>query len=228
MDEQFRDGQDGGFFNTAANAGQPAIGRSKSAMDMTAASGNSAALMALVLLKQRTAEPSLAASIEGVEACFAGAVGQQPLAFAALLMALGRHHRPLPSTLQYGAEGRVRIEASHQHRGIVTVRLQITDGWHLSSHAPEAEALYGTELLCADPGRRLARVEYPKPLTSGPGLEPVDQYRGDVQIRAQLPPGTGDELHLLELRFQACSDRACLAPEAIRLLLPRCTADGSD
>jgi hypothetical protein len=228
MDEQFRDGQDGGFFNTAVNAGQPAIGRSKSAMDMTAASGNSAALMALVLLKQRTAEPSLAASIEGVEACFAGAVGQQPLAFAALLMALGRHHRSLPSTLQYGAEGRVRIEASHQHRGIVTVRLQITDGWHLSSHAPEAEALYGTELLCADPGRRLARVEYPKPLTSGPGLEPVDQYRGDVQIRAQLPPGTGDELHLLELRFQACSDRACLAPEAIRLLLPRCTADGSD
>jgi uncharacterized protein YyaL (SSP411 family) len=228
MDEHFRDRQDGGFFNTTANAGQPVIGRSKSAMDMTAASGNSAALMGLVLLQQRTAEPSLAASIKGVEACFADTVGQQPLAFPALLMALGRYHRPLPSTLQYGAEGRVRIEASLQRRGVVTVRLQITDGWHLNSHQPEPADLYPTALLSRDPQRPLSQIEYPIPLKAepGPGQAPLAQYRGEVQIRAQLTDGAEDALHELELRFQACSDSACLAPESVRLLLPRRAADG--
>ncbi|MFC6671995.1 protein-disulfide reductase DsbD domain-containing protein [Marinobacterium aestuariivivens] len=143
-------------------------------------------------------------------------------------MALGRYHRPLPTTLQYGADGRVRIEASHQHRGIVTVRLQITDGWHLYSHAPESADLYPTELLSRDPQRPLSQIEYPVPLKvePGPGQAPLAQYRGEVQIRAQLPPGTEDALQLLELKFQACSDSACLAPETVMLLLPRRAPDG--
>jgi hypothetical protein len=143
-------------------------------------------------------------------------------------MALGRYHRPLPSTLQYGAEGRVRIEASLQRRGVVTVRLQITDGWHLNSHQPEPADLYPTALLSRDPQRPLSQIEYPIPLKAepGPGQAPLAQYRGEVQIRAQLTDGAEDALHELELRFQACSDSACLAPESVRLLLPRRAADG--
>jgi hypothetical protein len=228
MIERFRDEQHGGFFNTAEDAAESGIGRSKAAMDMTAASGNSAALMALVLLKQRTGDSGLSEKIRRLEACFAEALGQQPLAFPALLAALARDRHPLPATLQYAAGGRVRIEVLHQQRGILGVRLQITDGWHLNSHQPEQADLYPTELLNRDPQRPLSQIEYPIPLKAepGPGQAPLAQYRGEVQIRAQLPDGAEDALHELELRFQACSDSACLAPESVRLLLPRRAADG--
>ncbi|NVK40266.1 MAG: thioredoxin domain-containing protein [Oceanospirillaceae bacterium] len=225
--DHFGDEDGGGFFNAVRGADEPDLGRSKQAMDMTCASGNSATLMAMVLLQQRTGSRQLSQQIRRLEACFADAIGAQPLAYPSMLAALRRHRFGLPATLQYGAGGRIRVEARRGHDGLLSVRLQICDSWHIGSHRADANALVATTLRSLDQFRPLDRIEYPAPLRRVlvKGQPPLAVYEGEVAINAHWPDG---DTAMLALDFQACSERECLTPETLQLMLPRRAADGDD
>jgi uncharacterized protein YyaL (SSP411 family) len=100
--------------------------------------------------------------------------------------------------------------------------LKVAGGWHLTANPSGRPSLKPTtiELLPAK-DVVLEPVTYPPgvPRTLAGGDEPVPVYEGTIQIplalrlAAQISPGR-HQLKL-QLRYQACSDRACLAPATL-------------
>lgn len=105
----------------------------------------------------------------------------------------------------------------------VAARVKVDEGWHLQSTKPSLEYLIPTELSVLptpDPETPWppVRVSFPpdKPYQASFEAEPLLVYEGEFDIVAEvplphdLPLGTVDLA--VELAFQACDDRVCVAP----------------
>ena len=96
------------------------------------------------------------------------------------------------------------------------------DGWHVYANPPGVDGLPPTR-LSIDPGQGyvIDRVEYPKGVAkvlAASGAEKVSLYEGTVKLKVYLKPdpdadkgASGDPVRLT-IYYQACNDRACLAP----------------
>lgn len=107
----------------------------------------------------------------------------------------------------------------------LTVELTVKDGWHVyTTPIPAGYTALGAELAPLEgasagaptwPAGRLHRVE---------GLDEtfsvVDgTVRGQMPVTFAAAAGTGDLRPEVTVRYQACSDTACLPPGAVRLSL---------
>ncbi|MGQ0636268.1 MAG: DUF255 domain-containing protein [Planctomycetaceae bacterium] len=108
------------------------------------------------------------------------------------------------------------------------VQLDIADGWHIHANpASDPEFDVATELtLSADLGTNLTRLRYPaaKKVPRDEGEPPQLHYVGRVELTGWLetPPsaaGRREELKL-QLTYQACTDRKCLSPKTVELVVP--------
>jgi hypothetical protein len=102
-----------------------------------------------------------------------------------------------------------------------TIELTIDHGHHINSPTPTLDHLVPTQLTLADHAPFKLDVQYP-PTTQARYAhadEPLHVYEGTVTLTATLtctaatPP---DTLRLL-LRYQPCTDRACLRPQQLEL-----------
>ncbi len=107
---------------------------------------------------------------------------------------------------------------------VVTVTVQ--KGWHIYANPPGAENVKPTELVLAKGSAgRLENVEYPSGESIIPPgtMETVSVYEDKVEMKARIllprdtQPGTAELT--LNLRYQACNDRACLAPKTLKVPL---------
>jgi uncharacterized protein len=108
----------------------------------------------------------------------------------------------------------------------VTVTLDINADYHVNSHMPSEDTLIATSLTLADADGYELDVQYPEPATQTFQYadQPLSIFHGKVQIKAtlrkksnadgKLPPNAA-----LLLRYQACTEIACLAPTTKRLPL---------
>jgi len=90
--------------------------------------------------------------------------------------------------------------------------------------------------LTLEPGQnyKILKLDYPpgvaKTLASS-GAEKVSLYEGKVTIRARLGPDPRDVGKIDSLKFrvkyQACNDRACLAPAELTVVAPVSTGRGT-
>ncbi len=108
----------------------------------------------------------------------------------------------------------------------VTVTLDIGDDFHINSHTPSEALLIPTTLTLADAGGYELDVRFPEPdlQTYAYADQPLSVFHGKVQVKAtlrqtsdaagNLPPNAA-----LLLRYQACTNTACLAPVTERLPL---------
>jgi DsbC/DsbD-like thiol-disulfide interchange protein len=105
----------------------------------------------------------------------------------------------------------------------VVVTLAIKGGWHLDANPVGVANLKPTTVVLApDQPASLVRVDYPpgrlKVLASS-GAERVSLYEGEVAIaaRVRLDPGIKavPETLTFRVQYQACNDRACLAPATL-------------
>jgi suppressor for copper-sensitivity B len=99
------------------------------------------------------------------------------------------------------------------------VTMEIEDGWHTNSSQPTYEYLIATDVMVAVPdGWEPATVRYPPGEMKSFAFadERISVYEGVVEMTATLsvPAGfDGDRASVgVELIYQACDDRSCLAP----------------
>jgi uncharacterized protein YyaL (SSP411 family) len=99
------------------------------------------------------------------------------------------------------------------------VRLQISPGWHVNSHAPRQSYLIPTSVtLAPEPGFTLEDVRYPQDKSARFDFseEELSFYDGETflgpEIAVAESVAPGDYRLRLQLRYQPCSDRECLAP----------------
>ena len=102
----------------------------------------------------------------------------------------------------------------------VPVVVRIRPGYHMNSHQPREEYLIPTTLTWEAPGLTLVRVDYPDAeiVKYDFSEEPLSVFSGEITITTVFRvPSAVPPLSELRgsLRYQACNDKACLAPTSV-------------
>ncbi len=105
---------------------------------------------------------------------------------------------------------------------------RITPGYHVNSNTPHEDYLIPLRMtLTADP-LTVEAVKYPVPHDEKYSFseKPLSVLTGDfdILVTVKAPEKLEPQMHVLtgKLRYQACSDKACLTPKTIEF---RVTAD---
>lgn len=115
-----------------------------------------------------------------------------------------------------------RLPAGQKAR--VAVVIDVEQGWHINTNPARPEFVVPTSVsLKAKHGTKLASLAYPKGTEIAiEGFDqPVSVYEGRVMLFGTLEvpketPSPTEEL-TIEIKFQACNDRQCLAPKSAKL-----------
>lgn len=109
----------------------------------------------------------------------------------------------------------------------IVLDLTIKAGWHINSHSPHDAYLIPTTVdLGPDSPFKLTSVLFPEPLEIKLKFSemPVSVFEGGVLIGGviQIPEDTvlGKYEIPLALKYQACDDATCLAPETLEVKIP--------
>ncbi len=115
-------------------------------------------------------------------------------------------------------------------RAAFTVTLDIAEGFHINAQKPTLPYLIPTLLELQDAEGYQFSADFPDPVEHQFQYadQPLAVYEGKVVINAKLrrlPETTGDlpDTAALVLKYQACTDSACLQPSSIRI--PLATTD---
>ena len=134
----------------------------------------------------------------------------------------------LPQGSGYLTTGQVQKVAA-KRGGAVTVKVPCTvqTGFHVNSNAPADEYLIPLKLTWKTPGAlEGGAVTYPKPNLEKYEFseKPLSVFTGSFDLVANFkvasgaPAGPGAAVG--QLRYQACSDRACFPPKTIEITVP--------
>ncbi len=111
--------------------------------------------------------------------------------------------------------------------GVVPVRLQIKNGYHVNANPPSQSYLKPTEIeLKPAEGISVEFITYPDPLikTFAFSETPLKVYEGETELKLHLKAdkrATAGKHNLsATLRVQACDDKVCYAPGAMDLTVP--------
>ena len=103
----------------------------------------------------------------------------------------------------------------------VVVPVQIRPGYHMNSDAPHEEYLIPTKLEWTTPGFEVESVSYPEAedVNYSFSEKPLSVFTGKILIRSKLRAPSaivaGTSEITGKLRYQACTDKACLAPRTV-------------
>jgi len=107
----------------------------------------------------------------------------------------------------------------------IVCRLEIADGWHVNSNLPQQEYLVPTLLVVKGTvPLETGDIAWPSAHEIELGGDRLRVYSGRLQgtipvtIGSEAPAGAGQIS--VALRFQACDDTSCLAPDRMVLMLP--------
>ncbi len=110
----------------------------------------------------------------------------------------------------------------------VKLHAKVTPGYHINSNTPHEDYLIPLRFtLAADP-LSVEAIKYPTPHDEKYSFseKPLSVLTGDfdILITLKVPTTIEPQMHVLvgKLRYQACSDTACLAPKTVEV---RLTAD---
>jgi hypothetical protein len=241
----FWDESEGGFFYTGAHAEQ-LLGRRKDALDRPLPSGNGMAALELLRLAELTGEESYAERAEKTLRLLVPWMERAPygtetlhLAAATYLDRAEPRARRAPVTAPSAKPEVVSVEkhpvklTAAPSKGTVApgeefevaIELEVAEGWHVNSHNPRQDFLVPTSLDTTDQARvTLGEIPYPAGHDIDLAGESLSVYDGVVRfaipakVAADSAPGEG--ILTFRLRFQACDDRSCLAPEQLEFELP--------
>ena len=231
MIARFRDADGGGgfFFTTG---GRDLIARSKVAYDGALPSANAVAARVLLELGEATREERYTeAAVECMRA-FGGSVASAPAGHAHMVTAMRawlRSGAAEPSLAEVSAApadsivkvafGLDRARLAPGEPALLTVSLEIAEGWHVNAN-PAAAGLVPTTVT-VNPGRLALRqvdVEYPpsRALPFPSLAETLEVWEGRVEVVSRLAaeedaPAANGALRAA-VRYQACDDEVCLLP----------------
>ena len=110
-----------------------------------------------------------------------------------------------PEVVTFDAEGHARV----------MVDLSINDGFHINAHEPGDEQLIGLDVRLVGAQGLVAEVGYPE----------GDLYRESIRVHAReisipvelVRTGEVSGQPVLVVRWQACTDQVCHAPQSAQL-----------
>ncbi len=243
MIADFEDAKQGGFFFTAADH-EELLARPKDPVDGVLPSGNSVAIRNLVALSKAVGELRYLEIAGKALDNFSPALSQNPASLPLMLVALGeyldaRSNVPLDvagaSVSETGqsivsARGSLASPAEPKAGSDVDVdlTLDVKEGWHIYANRPGVENLKPTVVtLAPDQSATLLKTDYPEGETrvlASSGSEKVALYEGktklSIRLHLQEPPAKVPGQLLLKVAYQACNDRACLAPTTLIVSVP--------
>ncbi len=245
MIERFWDAEEGGFFFVADDH-ESLIARTKEVFDQAVPSGNGMAARLLVRLWLLTGEGRYEEHAAKMFRVFAGILENAPRAAEHLLLAFMAWNEAKPGAVaptaapERAPAGQERSTARAQRGPVIAAAelskarvipgesvelrliLETEPGWHIQSARPSRAELVATsvELGLAE-GLTPGEMRFPDGSLSPIGGEKLSVYAGRAAIRvtiqadASLRPGRLPGV--ARIRFQACDDKRCLAPEQVEL-----------
>jgi uncharacterized protein YyaL (SSP411 family) len=245
MLERFWDPGEGGFFFVASDH-ESLIARTKEVFDQAVPSGNGLAARVLVRLWLLTGEKRYEEHAAQMFRLFAGILQQAPRAAEHLLLAFLAWSEAKPRVVSLKAEeaapkskpigplaraqrGPIIASADLDKRRMapgetaeLRLTLEIEPGWHVQSSKPAREDLVATSVeLGLTEGLTPGEMRFPDGTLAPIGGERLPVYAGRVTIRvpvkADAALAAGSLPGVARIRFQACDDKRCLAPEQVEL-----------
>jgi uncharacterized protein len=219
MHELFHDKAAGGLFLTRQDTG---FTRTKETDDSTMPSGNAAALELFARLSLRTSNVVWRQRILEQQAAITGVAVSEPVGHAATLLAADIAKRGGTGARQTTAHGAVRLSVSRSaDNRLAHLCIKLAPGWHINSTAPLQKFLLPTKLRID--GIEQTKVSFPKAVERKLGFhdEPLSLYEGVATVEVALPAGKEAlAARRMTLDLQACSDKICLDPQTVQVLLP--------
>ena len=228
----FWDKQEGSFFMSAqaqADSREVALfDRPKDIYDGAIPSANAVALEILSQLYYRTGDDYYHGKAMALIASLSSLIKTSPASFSYFLMAVNQLNFGELSDVQYGGKGHVRLEKTDlsqktsKGKRIIEAEISFTidKNWHINSRYPKDEDLVASSIAIGKKAAKewkIVKAEYP----AGEEIKlkfndtPLSLYQNSVSIKVTLEssgkhPGTIP----LDVSYQTCSDKICLAPES--------------
>lgn len=108
----------------------------------------------------------------------------------------------------------------------VDIVIHVKNGYHVNSTTPSDEYLIPLKLTFTDGSVQVADISFPKPKMQKFQFSeaPISVYEGQIRTTARVKvPASAESgiTHLQgKLRYQACSERACLPPRILDVKIP--------
>jgi uncharacterized protein YyaL (SSP411 family) len=227
--------KDGGFFFTA-DGHESLLARTKDPYDNALPSGNSVAIQSLVELAKLIKDTRYFDEAGKALEAFSPVLAQNPGGAPLMLLGLREYLDARPT----GA-GPAAGSPEDQAKAIVTakavlapstkaaaggelkvtVTLSTKEGWHVYANPASSETLKPTVVSLGSGPASLLKVDYPagREKTYAGESEKVRVYEGQVNLvvhlRLEDTVKAGPVDLELRVRYQACNDRACLAPATL-------------
>lgn len=226
---RFIDQKQGGFFMNEVESTITGMGRPKDeGSDNAIPSGSSVAVHSLQRLWQRTGELDYRKHTDALISRFAPAIEAAPISYAYLLGAVSNHLHGELGARAYAGQGGIRIKAAvtqASKQNLLTVHIDIPDGWHINTNKPNSKDLIPTLLSLPEREKswQIGPVTYPKGVEEKLAFQqqPLSVYGGEITLQTLLKRGiktdSGTTTLPIELQLQACNDQVCLPPETITL-----------
>jgi hypothetical protein len=121
-----------------------------------------------------------------------------------------------------------KIVVQRGQSAALKIHAKVLPGYHANSNKPHEDYLIPLRLTLDAKPLEVEAIEYPKGHDEKYSFseKPLNVLTGDfdIVVRLKAPASLQPQMHMLagKLRYQACSDRACLAPKTVEL---RITAD---
>jgi uncharacterized protein YyaL (SSP411 family) len=218
MLNDFWDVKNGGFFMSAIKD-TPLITRPKDYQDNAIPAGNSVALNVLTMLAIRTGKEEYYDKANDLVKTFSTNIAENPTNHAYMLLAIDSLLHGEISTRQYAARGVVKMEVTLD-KNILTVNLNIKDGWHINAHKPLQKDLIATTLT----SENLFKVKYPTAELLNLSFNQKQKlalYTKNATITAEIKDKKYQKYQKYMLNFQACSNDVCLPPESLSFRIKR-------
>jgi uncharacterized protein YyaL (SSP411 family) len=242
MRRDFADDQHGGYFFTA-DGHESLLARMKDPYDNALPSGNSVAIGILLDLAESTGDASYRDEAGKALRAFSFSLEQVPAGMPWMLVGLARFlerepAQPAPAALPLddplgvsskdviSAKGAVMADSRPVPGGRIGIQIALTikPGWHIYANPSGSEAVRPTVVAVAkDAPVSDVEIRYPEgtPMRAADGGDPVSVYEGEALVRVQAVLSDrvkpGKVVVPVEVRYQACNDRACLAPATLKV-----------
>jgi DsbC/DsbD-like thiol-disulfide interchange protein len=108
----------------------------------------------------------------------------------------------------------------------VPLKVVIRPGYHINSNTPAEDYLIPTRLTWNDAGLKVKSIDYPVPeiVKYEFSEKPLSVFSGSITLRSALavpdPVPAGLKELTGKLRYQACTEKACLPPVTVDVTVP--------
>jgi hypothetical protein len=183
--------------------------------------------MALASLALRTGDLSYQDHANEALQAVSPSPGENIFSSASLSRALDLLVRGDVGKYQYGARGAVKASSEIETiKGdkFIKVKLQLADNWHINAHQSRTKDIIPTSINIETDYSvaQLNEVIYPDSINKKFNFleTPLQVYEGNIIMRGSLNIDNSARLNNIIpviIRFQACNDQVCLAPEELTL-----------